>query len=484
MIKQGLELKQTQKLSPLQIQTIKLIELPVLELEQKVREELYDNPVLDDSNPSGGEEGEPKDVSISEMEDKENKEDSAADEYASYSDDYIPGYNLYTNNYGPDERPVYNTFSVRQSFTQSLMEQLGFRQLSEHERTVAQFIIGSLDDDGYLRRDVESIVDDLAFRANVESDAAEVERMLSIIQQFEPAGVGARNLRECLLIQLRSKKQTEAVKNAVRVLEDFFDEFSNKHFQRIMSRLKLSGDEMKEVLKEIKRLNPSPGGQIDDSYNDQAQQIVPDFRLDYDNGQLILSMPRFNIPELRVNRRYADILENSKYTTERSQKEAASFVKQKIDSAKWFIEALKQRQNTLESTMRAIIEYQHDFFIDGDESHLRPMVLKDIAEKTGFDISTISRVVNSKYIETHFGIFQLKHFFSEGLENQAGEEVSTREIKKVLRECVDGENKQSPLTDDELVEELGRRGYKVARRTIAKYRSQLDIPKARLRREL
>lgn len=483
MIKQGLELKQTQKLSPLQIQTIKLIELPVMELEQKVREELYDNPVLDDTAP-GGDDGEPKNVSISEMEDKENKEDGAADEYASYSDDYIPGYNLRTNNYGPDERPAYDTFSVRQSFTQSLMEQLGFRRLDEHEKTVAQFIIGSLDDDGYLRRDIESIVDDLAFRANVETDADEVERMLGIIQQFEPAGVGARNLKECLLLQLKGKKQTSSVKNAAAVLEGFFEDFSNKHFQRIMSRLKLSEDDMKDVLKEIKRLNPSPGGQIDDSYDDQAQQIVPDFRLDYDNGQLILSMPRFNIPELKVNRRYADILENSRYTTERSQKEAASFVKQKIDSAKWFIEALRQRQNTLESTMRAIIEYQHDFFIDGNESHLRPMVLKDIAEKTGFDISTISRVVNSKYIETHFGIFQLKHFFSEGLENQAGEEVSTREIKKVLRECVDGEDKNNPLTDDELVEELNRRGYKVARRTIAKYRSQLDIPKARLRREL
>ena len=251
-----------------------------------------------------------------------------------------------------------------------------------------------------------------------------------------------------------------------------------------MNRLHLDEDELKAVLDEIRKLNPAPGGQVDDSYSDQAQQIVPDFRLDYENGQLILSMPRFSIPELRINRKYEEIMENSRYTTDRSQKEAAVFVKQKLDSAKWFIEALRQRQNTLESTMRAIIEYQHDYFIDGDESSLRPMVLKDIAEKTGFDISTISRVVNSKWIETHFGIFPLKYFFSEGLENSEGEEVSTREIKKVLRELVDGEDKHNPLTDDDLVDALTAKGYKVARRTIAKYRAQLDIPKARLRREL
>ncbi|MBR5384896.1 MAG: RNA polymerase factor sigma-54 [Bacteroidales bacterium] len=483
MSKQGLETRQvqTQKLSPLQIQTIKLIELPIQELEQRVKEELNDNPVLDDTPSSSESDDQPKDLSISEMEEKEQ---GGSDESYDYSDDDIPAYNLHVNNYGKDERPEYNTFSVRQSFTQALMEQLGFRHLDDHQRTIAQFIIGSLDDDGYLRRDIDSLVDDLAFRAGVEATPAEVLDMLGVIQQFDPSGVGARDLRECLLIQLGDRKQTVPVMNAERILTDYFDEFKNRHFQKIMSRMRITEDDMKDVLREIQKLNPSPGGQIDDSYNDQAQQIVPDFRLDYEGGELILSMPRFSIPELRVNRRYADILENSKYTSERSQKEAATFVKQKLDSAKWFIEALKQRQNTLESTMRAILEYQHDFFIDGDETNLRPMVLKDIAEMTGFDISTISRVVNSKYIETHFGIFPLKYFFSEGLENQDGEEVSTREIKKVLRECVEGEDKHNPLTDDELVDELNRHGYKVARRTIAKYRAQLDIPKARLRREL
>ncbi len=479
-IKQGLEQKQQQKLSPLQIQTIKLIEMPVQALEQHVREVLNDNPVVDEA-PSKNEED--RDVSISEVEAQEQSGGSLEENYGPQDDD-IPSYNLHVNNWGKDERPEYNTFSVKQSFSQSLQEQLGYRNLTEHQRMVATFIIGSLDDDGYLRRDLESLVDDLAFRAGVESSTEEVEQMLRIIQQFEPSGVGARDLRECLLIQLEDKKRTPSVENAIRVLDQPFDAFKHRHFQKIMSRLHLSEEEMKAVLDEIRRLNPSPGGQIDDSYNDQAQQVVPDFRLDYENGQLILSMPRFSIPELRINHKYSEIMETGKYSQSRADKEAASFVKQKIDSAKWFIEALRQRQNTLESTMRAILEYQHEYFIDGDESSLKPMVLKDIAEKTGFDISTISRVVNSKWIETHFGIFPLKYFFSEGLENSEGEEVSTREIKKALREMVDAEDKHNPLTDDELVDGLAARGYKVARRTIAKYRAQLDIAKARLRREL
>ena len=482
-IEQGLQQKLQQKLSPLQIQTIKLIEMPVQALEQHVREVLNDNPVIDDTPQGGGDDDQPRDVSISEVEEHEQSGGSLEENYGSHDDD-IPSYNLHVNNWGKDERPEYNTFSVKQSFTQSLLEQLGYRNLTEHERTVATFIIGSLDDDGYLRRDIESLVDDLAFRAGVESSADEVERLLKIIQEFEPSGVGARDLQECLLLQLEDKKRTPSVENAIRVVQEQFDSFKNRHFQKIMSKLHLSEDEMKGVLDEIRRLNPSPGGQIDDSYNDQAQQVVPDFRLDYENGQLILSMPRFSIPELRINRKYSEIMETGRVSQSRADKEAATFVKQKIDSAKWFIEALRQRQNTLSSTMQAIIDYQHDYFVDGDESSLRPMVLKDIAERTGFDISTISRVVNSKWIETHFGIFPLKYFFSEGLENKEGEEVSTREIKKALREMVDGEDKHNPLTDDELVDGLAKKGYKVARRTIAKYRALLDIPKARLRREL
>ena len=470
MLKQGLELKQTQKLSPLQIQTIKLIELPVQEFEQRVRKEIEENPVLDEEQPAETEvEEAPREVSLSEYKE----------------DDSIPSYRLRSDNYNiKDERPQYSTFSVKESFTQSLQEQLGYRNLTEHQYAVGSFLIGSLDDDGYLRRSIDSLVDDLSFRANLETTEDEVLQMLSIIQEFEPAGVGARDLRECLLLQIKHKKRSADVENAEKILKNHFQEFTNKHFHKIMSRMGISEEELKAAIAKILKLNPSPGGQIDDSYNDQAQQIVPDFILEYKDGELLLSMPRFTIPELKVNRMYAELLMEAANSSEREKKEAAAFVKKKLDSAKWFVEAIKQRHNTLSSTMKAILDYQHDYFIDGDETNLKPMVLKDIAEMTGFDISTISRVVNSKYIETHFGIYSLKYFFSEGLENQEGEEVSTRELKKALLECVENEDKRKPLTDDELVEQMTAKGYKVARRTIAKYRDQLGIPKARLRKEL
>ena len=472
MLKQGLELKQTQKLSPLQIQTIKLIELPIQELEQRIRKELEENPVLDEDLPNNNESEEdsaPREVSLSDYKE----------------DDSIPSYRLRSDNYNSkEERPQYSTFSVKESFTQSLQEQLGYRNLTEHQYAVASFIIGSLDDDGYLRRSIESIVDDLLFRANIETSEHEVLEMLNVIQEFDPPGVGARDLKECLLLQIRLLKKTPDVENAEKILRNHFSEFTNKHFQKIMARMGLTEQQLKDAMAKILKLNPSPGGQIDDSYSEQAQQIVPDFILDYKDGKLILTMPRFAIPELRVNRKYADILMDAANSSKKEDKDAATFVKKKLDSAKWFVEAVKQRHNTLMSTMQAIVDYQHDYFIDGDEANLKPMVLKDIAEKTGFDISTISRVVNSKYIETHFGIYSLKYFFSEGLENQDGEEVSTRELKRALQECVDSENKRKPLTDDELVEQMTAKGYKVARRTIAKYRDQLGIPKARLRKEL
>ncbi len=469
MLKQGLELKQTQKLSPLQIQTIKLIELPIQELEQRIRKELEENPVLDEDLPKEKEDDEaPREVSLSEYKE----------------DDSIPNYRLRSDNYSKDERPQYSTFSVKESFTQSLMEQLGYRNLTEHQYAVAAFIIGSLDDDGYLRRSIDSVVDDISFRANLETDEQEVLQMLKVVQEFDPAGVGARDLRECLLLQIKHCKKTPAVEHAIRILDHYFHDFTGKHYQKIMSRMNLTEEEMKAAISKILKLNPSPGGQIDDSYSDQAQQIVPDFLLEYKDGELILTMPRFSIPELRVNRKYADILMEAANSSEREKKEAAAFVKKKLDSAKWFVEAIKQRHNTLYNTMQCIIDYQREYFIDGEETNLKPMVLKDIAERTGFDISTISRVVNSKYIETHFGIYSLKYFFSEGLENQDGEEVSTRELKKALQECVDNEDKHKPLTDDELVVKMTEKGYKVARRTVAKYRDQLGIPKARLRREI
>lgn len=467
MLKQGLELKQQQKLSRLQIQTIKLIELPIQDLEQRIRAELEENPVLDDS-PEQKSEEEVRDVSLDELKD----------------DDYIPAYKTRVNNWGKDARPEYNTFTVKESFTQSLIKQLGYRNLSKEEFEIAAFIIGSLDETGYLRRDIESLVDDMAFRAGITTDSDQVLRLLEIIQSFEPAGVGARDLRECLLIQLRARKQTPSVRNAIQILETCFEDFTNKRYQKITSRLNISEQELKEAISRIRKLNPTPGGQIDDSYNDQAQQVVPDFVLEEHDGELSFSMPRFSVPELRVNKKYADMMLSAKGGSDREQKEAASFVRQKLDSAKWFIEALKQRQNTLTKTMQAILDYQHDYFLDGDESNLRPMVLKDIAAITGFDISTISRVVSSKYIETHFGIFPLKYFFSEGMENSEGEEVSTRELKKALKECVDAEDKKKPLTDEQLVAKMNERGYKVARRTIAKYRGQLGIPLARWRKEI
>ena len=469
-IKQGLVQKQTQKLSPLQIQTIKLLELSALEMQQRIQKEMEENPVLDENSKAEGDD------------DGEQQEDLSLDAYT--EDDSIPRYKTYVNNYGKDEKPQYNTFSVKESFHQSLEHQLGYKPLTEHERAVASFIIGSLDDDGYLRRDLESLVDDMAFKSGITTDADEVGRMLKVIQEFEPTGVGARDLQECLLLQLKAKEQTRDVVNATAILTRFYPEFTKKHYSKIISRLGLSEDDMKGAISEIVHLNPRPGGTIDDNYTEQAQQVVPDFLLELKDGELVLSLPRFSVPELKVNSKYARILENAAKSSAREGKEAAMFVKQKIDSAKWFIEAIKQRQNTFMSTMNAILKYQHDYFMDGDESKLKPMVLKDIAEMTGLDISTISRVVSSKYIQTHFGIFPLKYFFSEGLATDSGEEVSTREIKKVLSECVDAEDKKKPLTDEELVNVLSSKGYKVARRTVAKYREQLNIPIARLRKEL
>jgi RNA polymerase sigma-54 factor len=468
MLKQGLQQKLMQKLSPLQIQTIKLLELPTLELEQRIKKELEENPVLDEASESDDiEDGPGGTVSLSD-----------------YSvDDQIPSYKLYTNNQGKDIKPQYNIFSVKESFHQSLLTQLGYSQMDSREKSIAGFIIGSLDDDGYLRRDLEALADDIVFRQGIETNENELELILKKIQEFEPVGIGARDLRECLLLQIRTGELSTGQKLAEKILEEHFTEFTKKHYQKIMSRLSISEEQLREAIEEIVRLNPRPGGQIDDSYTEQAQQVVPDFLLDFKDGELIMSMPRFSVPELKVNKRYADMLLSSA-NSDKSGKEAATFVKQKLDSAKWFIEAIRQRHNTLHNTMNAIIDFQKEFFIDGDETKLRPMVLKNIAEKTHLDISTISRVVNCKYIQTHFGIYPLKYFFSEGLMTDSGEEVSTREIKNILAESINVEEKKRPLTDEELVAVLQSKGYKVARRTVAKYREQLNIPIARLRKEL
>ena len=467
MAKQGLGLvqTQTQKLSPLQIQTIKLIELPIQDLEQRVRRELEENPVLDDTP----------------VENEDSKEISLDD---IQQDDYIPDYKTKVSNWGKDARPDYVTFSVKESFFFNLREQLSFKNLSKQDSDIAYFIVGSLDQDGYIRRDLDSLMDDLAFRAGINCEREDVERMLKVVQSLDPPGVGARDLRECLLLQLKAANQTPQVRLATDILTKDFDAFASKHYNKIMQSRGISEDDMKAVLKVILRLNPAPGGSVADSYADVTEQIVPDFVLKDDDGEVSFIMPRFNIPEIRINKKYAAMLENARGGSDREKKEAASFVKEKMDSAKWFVEALKQRQNTLSKTMQAIIDFQRVFFETGDETKLKPMILEDIAKVTGFDISTISRVVNSKYIETPYKIYPLKYFFSEGLVNKAGEEVSTRELKTVLKQIVDAEDKHKPLTDEQLVSELSAKGYNVARRTIAKYRDQLGIPLARLRKEL
>ena len=468
MLRQALEQKQIQKLSPQQIMTAKLIELPIQSLEQRVRQEMEENPVLeeDDSKESG-----------------ENSREVSLSDYK--EDDPIPSYRLRSDNYSKyDDRPKRETFSVQESFPQNLKEQLDFRDLTPHQRDIANYIIYSLDDDGYLRRDIDKLVDEMAFRAGIETTDEEVESLLKVIQTFEPAGVGARDLRECLLIQLNTLKDSPVVEDARKIIRDHFSEFTKKDFNRIMAQTGMTPERLKTAMSRILKLNPTPGGQVSDAYSDHTQQVVPDFVLDVVDGEFVLTMPRFSVPEVKVNHKYTDILMEASNSSERSKKEAATFVKKKLESAKWFVDALRQRHTTLMTTMQAILDYQRDYFRDGDETKIKPMILKDIADKTGYDISTVSRVANSKYIETHLGIFPLKYFFSESIKNQAGEDVSTRELKKILQEIIDGENKQKPLTDDEIVDMMNDKGYNVARRTIAKYRDQLGIPKSRMRREI
>jgi RNA polymerase sigma-54 factor len=445
-----------------------LLELPALELDQRVRKELEENPVLETKETE---------------EETDNSSEVSLNDYSG-NDDSIPSYKLYVNNQSRDIKKDFPTFSVKESFHQHLEAQLGFRTLSEKEHNIALFLIGSLDDDGYLRRDLDTLSDDMAFRQGLEAGKEELTQALSVIQEFDPPGVGARDLRECLLIQIRNKEQKPLVELAATILDKYFNEFTKKHYDKILSRMNITEEELKEAIDEILKLNPKPGGNVDDSYTDRAQQVVPDFLLEIKDGEPVLTLPRFSVPELRINKRYADMLLKAADKSSRESKEAATFVKQKLDSAKWFIEALKQRQNTLLNTMKAILEFQEEYFIEGDETKLRPMVLKNIAEKTGLDISTISRVVNSKYIQTHFGIYSLKYFFSEGLMTENGEEVSTREIKNILAESIRTEDKRKPLTDEELVSSLNEIGYKVARRTVAKYREQLNIPIARLRKQI
>ncbi|MDR3133687.1 MAG: RNA polymerase factor sigma-54 [Prevotellaceae bacterium] len=463
MLKQSLQQKLQQRLSPLQIQAIQLITLPVMQFEQRVKEELEENPALDEAP-------------------EETDENNPAATLPPGDD--TPAYKLYDLRSPAAARPEFPALPVKENFRQQLEMQMGFHGLNDRARAVAAFLIGSLDDDGYLRRDLPSLADDIAFRLGVETSVEELEKLLRLLQDCEPLGVGARNLRECLLIQLRRRTApTAAPSLAGQILENYFDDFVKKHYDKIQARLGVDSASLKAAVDEIKRLNPRPAGSSGDSYNEQARQIVPDFLLEPNDGELQLSLLRGNIPSLQLNRRYLQLLDNRTPATA-EERAAAAFVKQKMEAAARFIEAIKQRQQTLFSTMQAIIDYQHSYFTDGDESKLRPMVLKHIAAMTGYDISTVSRVVNSKFIQTHFGIFPLKYFFSEGVKTTAGTEVSTHEMRNILEESIANENKKHPLTDRQLMEVLKQRGYDVARRTVAKYREQLNIPVARLRVEI
>lgn len=482
MLKQRLTQKMLQKLSPQQIQMIKLLEIPAMQLEQRIKKEIEENPAL--------EEGEEQEHSSSEQEEEvfeaDDQDEFSLDDYI--QDDDIPEYRLQSQNYSrDDDRKEEIPFSGGSSFRETLESQIGMRILSEKQQLIAEYIIGNIDDDGYLRREVENIVDDMAFTLNISVTAEEIEEVLEVVHDLEPAGVGARNLRESLLLQIRRKDLSDPViERSELILDKYFEEFTRKHYDKIITRLDIEEDDLKEALDEILRLNPKPGGSYIDPMNRSNPHVIPDFTLEIRDGELNVTLNSRNLPELRVSRTYSEMLEayvKDKEKT-RTQKDAIAFVKQKLDGARWFIDAMRQRQNTLLVTMNAILEYQYDYFLEGDETKLRPMILKDIAEVTGLDISTISRVANSKYIETHFGVISLKYFFSEGMQTDSGEEVSTREIKSILQECIGEEDKRKPLTDEKLTEILQGKGYQIARRTVAKYREQLNIPVARMRKEI
>ena len=485
MLKQKLQQKLLQKLSPQQIQMIKLLEVPTLQMEQRIKKELEENPALEEGQEEeevpAGEENEEE----FEEEDKD-QEEFTIDDYI--DEDDIPEYRLQANNVSrDDEKKADIPFSAGSSFQEHLESQLGLRELTDKQKILGEYIIGNIDEDGYLRRELVNIVDDLAFLQNVNTTEQELEDVLEIIQDLEPAGVGARNLRECLLLQLERKdKSLPSVNLAYKIIDLSFEEFSKRHYDKIMTRLGISESNLKSAIDEVLKLNPKPGGVYTDPFSKTAQPIIPDFILELSEDGFDLHLNSRNLPELHLNAAYSEMLHA--YSKDKSQKkemkDAVLFVKQKIDSAKWFIDAIKQRQNTLLLTMNAILEYQEEYFIEGDETKLKPMILKDVAEMTGLDISTVSRVANSKYIQTHFGIMPLKFFFSEGLQTDAGEEVSTREIKRILQDCIDNEEKRKPLTDERLTEILQEKGYQIARRTVAKYREQLNIPVARLRKEI
>ncbi|MGO3706224.1 MAG: RNA polymerase factor sigma-54 [Mesonia hippocampi] len=483
MLKQQLSFKLSQKLSPQQIQLMKLIQLPTQAFEQRIKQELEENPALD----SGKEENTDFEDEFKNDEYEADHEvietDINVDEYL--SDDDIPSYRLQANNYSKDDEDKQIPYASGTSFAQYLKNQLQTLRLDEEEYSIAEFLVGSVDESGYIRREVNDIVDDLAFTQNLYTTPEKVTHVLKTVQELDPAGVGARNLQECLLIQLKRRKTTAAVSLAINILEDAFEQFTKKHYDKINHKFSITKDQLREAIEEIESLNPKPGG----SYSNNTrivEHVVPDFTIRIKDGELELSLNGRNAPQMHVSREYSNMLKTYKESKEKSkeQKDAVLFIKQKLDAAKWFIDAVKQRQETLMLTMSAIMHYQEDYFLSGDERDLKPMILKDIATEIDMDISTVSRVANSKYVDTPYGTFLIKDFFSESIKNDQGEDVSTREIKKILEITIADEDKRKPLTDEKLAKILKEKGYPIARRTVAKYREQLQIPVARLRKEI
>jgi len=490
MLKQGLQQKLLQKLSPQQIQLMKLLQVPTVALEQRIKEELEVNPALEEGNETDEKEEVSEDPFASaddgdeEAHQEQNRDDFNLDDYL--DDDETPAYKLQANNYSPDDERKEIPFAGGITFQEQLKAQLQLRDLDDREYQIAEYLLGNLDEDGYLRRELFAIADDLAFSQNIETNEAELEQLLYQIQQLDPPGIGARDLQECLLIQLRRKHQTVELKTAALILRDCMEEFSRKHYDKVARKLELTDEELRLAIKEILKLNPRPGNSESTSQK-STEHIIPDFILINNDGQLELQLNSRNAPDLRISRTYQEMLEHyskTKKISGKEQKEAVLFVKQKIDSARWFIDAIRQRQITLYTTMQAIMQHQKEYFLSGDERQLKPMILKDIAEIVQMDISTVSRVANSKYVETPYGTFLLKYFFSEGLQTESGEEASSREIKKILEDAIGGEDKRKPLPDEKLAELLNSKGYNIARRTVAKYREQLNIPVARLRKEV
>ena len=480
MLKQSLNFKLLQKLSPQQIQLMKLIQLPTQAFEQKLEQELEENPALE----SGKEDNDEFDIS-DEYDDSGNEsinaDDINIDEYL--SDDEIPNYKTQANNYSSDDEEKQTPFVSGTSFTQTLKNQISTYSFTEDEELIIDFLVGSIDDSGYIRRDLLDILDDLAFTQNIYTTIEELERLLKIVQQLDPPGVGARNLKECLIIQLKRKEEKRSVQLAIDILEQSFDHFVKKHYSKLLQKFHIIEEELKEAIGQIEKLNPKPGGSFVGN-NKIAEQIVPDFTIRIIEGELELILNSRNAPELHISNEYNNLLKGYKDSTEKtkSQKEAVQFIKQKLDAAKWFIDAIKQRQQTLLLNMNAIMQHQKEYFLTGDERKLKPMILKDIADVIDMDVSTVSRVANSKYVSTPYGTKLIKDFFSESMKNVQGEDVSTKEIKDILATVIEEENKKKPLTDDKLALILKDKGYPIARRTIAKYREQLEIPVARLRK--